>query len=162
MATITYREAESSDIPAMARIRAMEWETEEYWQNRITAYLAGQLHPQHALKPRISYVSYAGDGLVGFIAGHLTRRHACDGELEWINVVPEQRGSGIASELLRLLAGWFVRKKALRVCVDVQPTNTAARRLYRRHGAEDLNPHWLVWNDIGVLLGKDGPITVGP
>lgn len=161
MAAITYRRAEKSDIAAMARIRAMEWETEEYWQNRITAYLVGELHPRHALKPRISYVSCAGDCLAGLIAGHLTRRHSCDGELEWINVIPEQRGSGIASELLRLLAGWFVRQKALRVCVDVQPTNTLARCFYRRNGATDLNPHWLVWNDISVLLGKDGPITAG-
>ncbi|MFZ1112424.1 MAG: GNAT family N-acetyltransferase [Candidatus Acidiferrales bacterium] len=156
MATITCREAEKSDISAMARIRAAEWESEEYWRNRITAYLAGELHPQQALKPRVSYVSCEGDFLVGFIAGHLTRRYSCDGELEWINVIPERRGSGIASELLRSLAGWFVAQKALRICVDVQPTNIAARRFYARHGAEELNPHWLVWKDINVVLGKHG------
>ncbi|MGB6077420.1 MAG: GNAT family N-acetyltransferase, partial [Candidatus Acidiferrales bacterium] len=109
-----------------------------------------------ALKPRVGYVAYEGDTLVGFIAGHLTRRHSCDGELEWINVIPERRGGGIASELLRLLAGWFVAQKASRICVDVEPTNTAARRFYARHGAEELNPHWLVWKDIDVVLGKHG------
>ena len=154
MASITCREAEKSDISAMARVRAAEWETEEYWNNRIAAYLAGELHPKHALMPRISYVSCEGDSLVGFIAGHLTQRHSCDGELEWINVIPERRGSGIALELLRLLAGWFVAQNALRICVDVQPTNTAARRFYARHGAQELNPHWLVWKDIKVVLGK--------
>ncbi|MFZ0212704.1 MAG: GNAT family N-acetyltransferase [Candidatus Acidiferrales bacterium] len=152
----TYRQADKSDISAMARIRAAEWESEEYWRNRITAYLACQLHPQHALKPRISYVSYEGDSLVGFIAGHLTHRFSCDGELEWINVIPERRGSGIASELFRLLAAWFVAQKAPRICVDVQPSNTAARRFYKRQGAEDLNPHWLVWNDIAAVLGGHG------
>ena len=156
MSTVTCREAEKSDISAMARIRAAEWESEEYWRNRITAYLDGELHPQQALQPRVSYVSCDGDSLVGFIAGHLTRRYSCDGELEWINVIPERRGSGIASELLRSLAGWFVAQNALRICVDVQPTNTAARRFYARHGAEDLNPHWLVWKDINVVLGKHG------
>jgi ribosomal protein S18 acetylase RimI-like enzyme len=68
--------------------------------------------------------------------------------LEWINVIPERRGAGVASELLRLLAGWFVEQKAFRVCVDVEPSNTVARAFYTRHGAETLNPHWLVWNDI--------------
>jgi ribosomal protein S18 acetylase RimI-like enzyme len=154
MSAITYREAEKFDIPAMARIRAAEWETEEYWLRRIAAYMDGELDPRFALKPRIGYVSYEGDTLVGFIAGHLTRRHSCDGELEWVNVIPERRGSGIAAELLRLLAAWFVKQKALRICVDVEPSNAVARRFYKRCGAEDLNPHWLVWKDIGVLLGE--------
>jgi ribosomal protein S18 acetylase RimI-like enzyme len=157
MSPFIYREADESDIPAMARIRAAEWETEGYWRNRIAAYLACELHPQHALKPRVSYVSYEGSSLVGFIAGHLTRRYSCDGELEWINVVPYCQGSGIASELLRLLAVWFVAQKALRICVDVQPSNAVARRFYGRYGAEDLNPHWLVWNDISVVLRKIRP-----
>jgi ribosomal protein S18 acetylase RimI-like enzyme len=155
MRLFAYREAEKSDIPAMARIRAAEWETEEYWRNRIAAYLACELHPQHALKPRFSYVSYEGVSLVGFVAGHLTQRCSCDGELEWMNVIPERRGRGIASELLRLLAGWFVAQKASRVCVDVQPTNVLARKFYKRHGAADLNPHWLVWRDIKVVLGEE-------
>lgn len=116
----------------------------------------GELTQQRALKPRISYVSCEGDSLVGFIAGHLTRRHACNGELQWINVIPERRGSGIAAELLRLLAGWFVAQNALRIFVNVQPTNIAARRFYARCGAEDLNPHWLVWNGINVVFGKHG------
>lgn len=135
----------------MARIRAAEWETEDYWNNRIAAYLGGKLNPQYALGPRIGYVSCENDRVAGFVAGHLTRRHSCDGELEWINVVPEHRGRGVATELLRLLARWFIERKAFRVCVDVQPSNIAARRFYKRHYAEDLNPHWLVWNDIRVL-----------
>jgi GNAT superfamily N-acetyltransferase len=136
----------------MARIRAADWETEEYWGARISAYLDCKLHPQQALMPRVSYVALHQDLLVGFIAGHLTRRYQCDGELEWINVIPERRGSGVASELLRRLAEWFAGQKAFRVCVDVDPANTAARRFYTRHGAVDLNKHWLVWNDITVVL----------
>ncbi|MGC1106908.1 MAG: GNAT family N-acetyltransferase [Candidatus Acidiferrales bacterium] len=156
MPIATYREAENSDIPAMARIRAAEWEGEEYWDNRITAYLDGELHPQQALKPRIGYVACEEESIIGFIAGHLTRRYSCDGELQWINIIPERRGGIIASELLCLLAGWFISQKASRICVDVQPANAAARRFYKRHGAEDLNPHWLLWKDINVVLGKRG------
>jgi GNAT superfamily N-acetyltransferase len=154
MTTIQYRLAEKSDIPAMARLRAEEWETEEYWTVRISRYLSGELHPQHALLPRVSYAALEGNCLVGFIAGHLTRRYACDGELEWINVIPERRGNAVASELLRLLAAWFVEQKASRICVDVDPANITARRFYLRHGAEKLNEHWLVWNDIKLVLGQ--------
>jgi ribosomal protein S18 acetylase RimI-like enzyme len=153
MPTVHYKLVERSDIPAMARIRAAEWETEAYWNTRISRYLDCELHPQHALIPRVSYVASEGGCIVGFIAGHLTRRHACDGELEWINVIPERRGSGVASGLIRLLAAWFVEQKASRICVDVDPANAAAQRFYRRHGAETLNEHWLVWNNINVVLG---------
>src|SRR6266481_5200235 len=134
MPGVHYRQVERQDIPAIARIRAKEWETEQYWK----------LHPQHALRPRVIYVASEADSLLGFIAGHLTRRHSCAGELEWINVIPERRGSGIGSGLLRLLAAWFVEQKASRICVDVDPANTAARGFYRRHGAENLKEHWLV------------------
>lgn len=89
---------------------------------------------------------------MGLIAGHLTRRFGCDGELEWVSVQPRYRGKAIASELLRQLAEWFAKLGALRVCVDVEPSNEAARRFYRSHGAEDLKPHWMIWKDIGQVL----------
>jgi ribosomal protein S18 acetylase RimI-like enzyme len=57
-------------------------------------------------------------------------------------------GRGIASELLFRLAKWFVAHHAYRVCVDVGPSNQTARRLYARHGAEDLKTHWMVWKDV--------------
>jgi GNAT superfamily N-acetyltransferase len=138
----------------MARLRAANWGPEEYWTVRISAYLDCTLHPQQALLPRVIYVALGGGSLVGFIAGHLTRRYSCDGEREWIDVIPERRRSGIASELLRHLAAWFVAQKALRICVDVDPANTIGRTFYRRHGAGDLNPSWLVWDDITVVRGE--------
>lgn len=153
--TIHYRLADASDVPAMARIRAAQWGSVEYWNDRISGYLCGKLHPQQALPPRLLYLALEGDTLLGFIAGHLTRRYSCDGELEWINVVPERRGSGIALELLRHLAAWFIEQKARRICVDVDPANTVARRFYLHHGATELNAHWLVWEDIKVVLGPD-------
>ncbi len=136
----------------MARIRAGEWGTEDYWRNRIAAYLEGRLYPRLALKPRVSYVALEEESVVGLIAGHLTRRNGCEGELEWINVIPERRRSGVATGLLRLLAEWFAGQKASRVCVDVDPANPGARRFYARHGAGELNPHWMVWEDIKVVL----------
>ena len=155
MTILKFREAQESDIRAMACIRAAEWETEEYWNKRIRAYTAGELEPKFALKPRVNYVCHEEDVLVGFIAGHLTTRHGCQGELEWINVIPERRGSGAASGLVRVLAKWFVANNALRICVDVEPSNTIACRFYACHGAEDLKPHWMVWNDIRAVLANE-------
>src|SRR5437870_4357210 len=131
---IEYRQAVPSDIPAMARLRGSEEEGGAS-EERMARYLAGEHHPQHALMPRVLYVALEGDAVVGYIAGHLTRRYGCDGELQWIYVIPERRGSGVASELLCRLAAWFVEQKASRICVDVTPTNTRARRFYTRHGA---------------------------
>ena len=155
MGMVNYRAAVEADVGGMARIRAEYWETEEFWRVRIANYLAGEAFPQQALRERVVYVAVDGETVVGFIAGHRTRRYGCDGELEWIDVIAERRGSGVAGELLRRLAEWFVERKAQRVCVDVDPANVVARRFYTRHGAETLNPHWLVWKDIRVVAEKE-------
>jgi GNAT superfamily N-acetyltransferase len=136
----------------MARVRALEWGDAEYWENRIAGYLSGRLNPGDALAPRTCYVAVDGLSLAGFAAGHLTRRLACDGELQWINVGSEWRRGGVASGLLRCIARWFLEQGAARVCVDVEPSNAAARAFYARHGAEELNRHWLVWNRICAVL----------
>lgn len=149
-----YRRARKSDVPAMARIRAADPDTEDRWKARISGYLAGELHPREALPPRVIYVAFEEGSVTGFIAGHLTRRYKCDGELQWIDVRSEYRGSGVASELLLRLAAWFVEQKAFRICVDVRPKNTVAHRFYGKHGAETLNKHWLVWNNIKDVLGE--------
>ncbi|HEX3682444.1 MAG TPA: GNAT family N-acetyltransferase [Bryobacteraceae bacterium] len=154
MASVLYRQADRFDIPGMAQIRAANWGQEEYWRNRIARYMDCELHPQQALMPRVIYVAIEGNSLVGFVAGHLTRRYGCDGELEWINVVPASRGSGVASKLLALIAGWFAEQNASGICVNVDPGNQAARRFYTRHGAENLNEHWLVWNNISAVLSR--------
>ena len=139
-----YREAQQSDVPAMAEIRAADWGTEEYRRDRILQYLTQKLHPREAMGPRVAFVCVERKRIVGLIAGHLTRRFGCHGELEWISIRPQYRSRGIASQLLCHLAQWFVAHDARRVCVDVEPSNQVARRFYARHGAEDLKPHWMV------------------
>jgi ribosomal protein S18 acetylase RimI-like enzyme len=149
---IEYRQANESDIPALAAIRAVEWGTKEYWIQRIGGYMRCELHPQQALKTRIVYIASENDSIVGFIAGHLTKRYECDGELQWINVIAQFTRAGVASQLLCLLAEWFVELRAFRICVDVDPDNLTARSFYFKHGAAELNKHWLVWNNIQVIL----------
>jgi ribosomal protein S18 acetylase RimI-like enzyme len=143
-----YRRASLEDVAGMAEVRAGDWGSEEFWRERIAKYLAGESHPQRALAPRVAFVCVDAERVVGLIAGHLTRRFNCAGELQWISVRPEFRGRGIASQLFLLLADWFAAQGALRVCVDVEPSNATARRFYAGHGAVDLKPSWMVWADI--------------
>jgi GNAT superfamily N-acetyltransferase len=103
------------------------------------------------LAPRAAFVGI-DDGLVaGFIAGHLTERFGCAGELEWISIRPQYRRRGVASGLLRLIAGWFRDQGAGRICVDVAPSAVDARAFYSAPGAVELKPHWMIWEDIRKL-----------
>jgi len=151
---VHYRQAQRADIPHMARIWGIEEGEGGTSEERMMAYFDGQLHPQHALLPRVIFVAHEGDALIGYIAGHLTRRFACDGELEWIYVHPEQRRSGIGSNLLLRLGVWFKEQYALRICVNVAPANRPAIEFYIRHGAAKMNQHWLLWNDFAAAIEK--------
>lgn len=144
------REAAPADVAGLATIRAREWGSEPYWIDRIGGYMRGEKNPQQSLAPRIVLLATEGEQLVGFIAGHLTERHACEGELEWLNVIEERRGGGIAGVLLDALAAWFAKHGAKRICVDAGPANARARTFYSKHGARELSPHWMVWDDIAA------------
>ena len=151
-----YREAIASDIPVMARIRVAEdsryGSGEEELRSRMLRYFEYKHHPQYALTPRVIYTAWEDDTLAGYVAGHLTRRFQCDGELQWIYVAPRFRGTGAALQLLHLIAKWFAGHKAARVCVDVEPANARARTFYERHGARTFAPCWLIWDDIRTVL----------
>ena len=148
---ILYRPVIPEDILPLALLRAEEPEGQDYWERRIRGYLDGVINPQAALSPRIIYVAVQGETIVGFIAGHLTRRFGCDAELQWVNVVEPYRGTGISTGLFRQLAGWFIAQQAFHICVNCAEDNTPAQKFYRRLGAETLSPHWLVWKDIGRI-----------
>ncbi len=150
MSTLVFREANNTDIDALAEIRAINSGTKAHWARRIQDYTLGLVNPQKALRPRVIYIAADNDKVVGFIAGHLTERFACDGELQWIDTVQEYRGRGVASHLVRVLAKWFTDSNAYKICVD--PGNAAARSFYTGIGAEALNDHWLFWPDIRKIL----------
>ena len=149
---VTLRVVEEADVPSMAAIRALEWGTETFWADRIGRYLSGQHSPRQALLERTAFVAMDGSDLVGFVAGHKSRRLGCDGELQWINVVKERRGLGVASGLMTMIATWFAAQHVRRICVNVDPSNLAARRLYTKYGAEILNEQWMVWEDPRVMV----------
>lgn len=147
-AEIRYQEATVADIPEIVRARGDDPEFGRA-DARMAPYLEGTHHPQQALQPRVILVGRRADEVIGYIGGHRTRRYECDGELQYLYVMPEHRRVGIASELLVQLARWFVDHDMSRVCVDVG--NPVSRAFYSRHGAVELNEHWMVWPEIASL-----------
>jgi len=154
MSTVAIRLADVRDVPAMASIRAEAWESQDYWQQRLTRYLEGTIGAQQALPERATFIAELEGTVVGLVAGHRTTRHGCEGELQWIHVGWTWRGSGIGGKLLATMSGWFVERESLRVCVDVEPENSEARAFYKKYGAKDLRPSWMVWEDIRVVLDR--------
>jgi GNAT superfamily N-acetyltransferase len=150
MLDIVYRQATEQDIVHIAEIRARSSATKEYWFDRIDKYRRGLQNPREALEPRVLYLASLHNHIVAFIAGHLTHRLNCQGELQWIDTVKECRRKSIASHLIRMLAKWFIENKAYKICVD--PGDQTARDFYYKNGATDLNQHWLHWNDIRTIL----------
>jgi GNAT superfamily N-acetyltransferase len=150
MIDIIFREATREDAPALAQIRGESSESREYWNNRILGYMNYTHHPHQSLHQRIIYVACADRSIIGFIAGHLTHRYNCDGELQWINVIEDYTRRGIASKLIQILANWFVKQDAYKICVD--PGDDAARHFYRVNGAVSLNRHWMFWPDIRRII----------
>jgi GNAT superfamily N-acetyltransferase len=147
MMLITIRPVQESDIPSIAAIRAQRWQTEAFWIDRINRYLRGEHSPQKALFTRAAFVAVHEGKLAGFVAGHRTLRFDCEGELQWIDVREENRGRGIGYKLIARIGAWFVEHNVTRVCVNVDPSNTPARNLYTRCGAEPFNEHWMIWKN---------------
>jgi GNAT superfamily N-acetyltransferase len=159
--SLVIRRAEDRDVAGMASIRAQVWQSEEFWKDRIGRYLKGEHSPQQALTARAAFVVAEDARVVGFVAGHLTRRFGCDGELQWINVVEERRGTGIAGRLMGAIAAWFAQEGAVRICVNVDTENAAARKLYAHYGARPLNEGWMVWEDGREMAARSSDGKLG-
>ena len=84
---ISFRVATGADIAEMALCRLTD-PAAGPGDPRMTAYFNGQHHPQRALAPRTGYVALIDATVVGYIAGHLTTRHECAGEVQYLFVAP--------------------------------------------------------------------------
>jgi GNAT superfamily N-acetyltransferase len=150
------RHATSADVPAMAACRLTDPATGSA-DTRMAAYFNGEHHPQQALTPRIGFIASTGFVVVGYIAGHLTTRHDCAGEVQYLFVAPGHRRHGVATRLLRHLADWFDEQGARKVCVCVDADSPSAQPFYESAGASPFKKFWYVWDDIQGSLG-DGPV----
>lgn len=147
---ISFREVTTDDVDAMRRSR-LDDPAAGPGDPRMEAYFNGEHHPQHALRPRTGYVAIRGGHVAGYIAGHLTRRYGCEGEVQYLYVAPDHRRGGIAAALLRLLAQWFREHDARKVCVNANLESPGAVPFYESQGAVPLSKYWYVWDDIAAI-----------
>ncbi|HSS19430.1 MAG TPA: GNAT family N-acetyltransferase [Pyrinomonadaceae bacterium] len=153
MNEVLFRVATSADVNAIAACRLTD-PTAGPADPRMAAYFGGLHHPQQALLPRTGFVALDNESVIGYIAGHLTTRYECEGELQYLFVAPPYRQQGIAASLVRLLANWLVQQGSLKVCVNVNLDSPAAAPFYLSLGAVPLNKHWYVWKDISTVLKR--------
>jgi len=152
---IAFRVATSDDVAAMIKCRLSDpyFEAAGTEDPRMVAYLDGQHHPQQALAPRVAYVALASGEVIGYVAGHLTTRHECAGELQHLFVMPAVRRRRIGTALLKLLAKWFQEQAAQKICVAIANDSPAeARPFVEALGAVPLRRHWHAWDDIGAVF----------
>jgi GNAT superfamily N-acetyltransferase len=143
------REATAADIAGMARCQ-LDDPVNPLADSRMGAYFAGLHHPQQALLARVGYVALINEQIVGYIAGHLTTRHGCAGELQYLFVSPHYRRRGIGTALFRGLAKWFQAQAAKHVCVALADDSPKeAKPFYESTGASPLKKYWYAWKDVG-------------
>lgn len=151
---LTFRAVSAPDVPAMTRCRQGEPAGGPV-DPRMSAYFEGLHHPQESLSPRTGFAAFDGDQVIGYIAGHRTKRHDCEGEVQYLFVAPAHRRRGIAGELLSLLADWFGAQGARQVCIAVAADSPPeCKPFVEELGARPLRRHWHAWDDIGAVRGR--------
>lgn len=143
MPEIITEPATLNDLPALCRLRAEYQGHALEWEPRITAYMIGQQTPAFGLPDRQVFVAVEDNEVVGIIAGHLTTRFHCQGEIHWLHVQANRRGRRIADKLLAAMLDWFRTHNAQKICIEVPPSNDAARKFLSRHHADSIGPLWL-------------------
>ncbi len=152
IASIQFRELTSADVTLMAQCHFAD-PAGSSPDTRMAAYFQGQHHPQKALAPRVGFLAFNSTTLVGYIAGHRTTRHGCEGEVQYLFVAPAYRRRGIGTALLRLLGKWFQNQGAQSVCVALAADSPPeAQPFFESVGASPLKKNWYALEDIGAAL----------
>lgn len=155
---ISFRAVTSADVPAMVQCHLNDLAADPA-DPRMAAYLEGQHHPQQALPARTGYVAFVGEQLIGYIAGHRTNRHGCEGEVQYLFVSPAYRLRGIGTALVQRLAQWFAQEGARKVCIGVANDSPPQLKPFVESlGATPLMKNWYVWEDLSLAVRAQFPL----
>lgn len=103
--------------------RLADWEAapEQRWRDRLSL-------------PGSHNILAVADGVPVGMATGIPAEEGRSVELISVYVGPAARGHGVGDALVTAVEHWARERRARRLLLDVVATNTAARRLYERHG----------------------------
>ena len=113
-----------------AHLRACEAQFVPPLSSRVDLAAYGAKMVEHA----VLFEAWAGDRLVGLVAGYANDLKRQDSFVTNVSVLPGWHGRGVAN---RLLGAFIVHAREagfVRVVLRVDTRNDAARGLYRKHG----------------------------
>lgn len=118
------------------------------WESVLDDHLARERSDEES----VTLLAWRGDEPVGLlmIGGHTDSplfRHRHWAEIMALFVVPAERGTGLAQELMEVGCDWAHRRGYERVQLFVTTTNVPARRFYHRSGFQPIQEIWCT--DIG-------------
>jgi ribosomal-protein-alanine N-acetyltransferase len=123
------REVTWRDIPRLADLEAQLFADDAWSEATWWSELAGR--PRRAyrvVEGELGIEGYAGVDLGGDVADVMT-----------VAVVPTHRGQGLGDRLVEELLRLAATGGATAVLLEVRADNDAARRLYARHGFEEIS-----------------------
>ncbi|MGI4759018.1 MAG: GNAT family N-acetyltransferase [Janthinobacterium lividum] len=128
-----FRTATASDLPDVLQI-AEESPFAPQWPAAQFRQMLDEQHPDANLR-RCVLVAVSATHVVGFAVGLLLCAVSPpEAELESIVVSQLFRGKGIGKALIDAVIAWALDGKADRLRLEVRVGNSAALRLYTRHG----------------------------
>lgn len=121
------------------RLRALRQDPQAFSTTAAEAAQLSEAEWRASLRARAAFVAEDGVRLVGLVSGIAAEPsesgdHADAAELISMWVDPDYRGRGIADQLVETVVAWAVAEGYTRVRLCVIEGNSAAERLYRRHG----------------------------
>lgn len=131
-AMISFREMHPEDAAAVERIErvsfAVPWSRRAFWEetaNERTLYL----------------VAIAEGKIVGYAGAWIVLDEA---QITNVAVAPEKRGQGVGRRLMEEMMARAKARGAVRMTLEVRPSNEAALTLYKSCGFEDYGrrPHY--------------------
>jgi ribosomal-protein-alanine N-acetyltransferase len=128
---ITYRSTIALDLPIFV---ALDKELFPY-----SPWSAAQYKEEFASNTRHFVTATNEVGLIVGYAGVFVPSAGVEADILTVGVVPENRGQGIARQLMAMITQWADQQKACAMMLEVKTDNAAAIGLYESLGYEKLS-----------------------
>lgn len=152
---VTVRPATLDDLDDLTALEAEAFPLDPWSANLVGEGVDGRL-------PTVSWlVAEHADGFAGYAVVSVVD---VDAELQRIAVPGDQRGRGIAADLMAAVLAHARAEGASRLLLEVREDNMAALALYARHGLIELGrrPRYYRDGTTALVLARDLPARMEP